>query len=196
MFDIYRGCCKPESIQINMRKITFLSVLVLVLAASCSKDPVADFSFSGPVKVGEEVTFNNLSKNADRFAWDFGDGHTSVKTNPVHAFGKAGTCTVSLQAIGEDESSYTSKELLITGITYSFRNSTSVDFQAFYSFYMVGSEIVDYIEHGSLLMGKETVAVITDRASVYYGLIVGETLILSREFPLASNQHNLIVLID
>jgi hypothetical protein len=95
-----------------------------------------------------------------------------------------------------DESSYTSKELLITGITYSFRNSTSVDFQAFYSFYMEGTEIVDYIEHGSLLMGKETVAVITDRASVYYGLIVGETLMLSREFPLANNKHNLIVLID
>jgi len=179
-----------------MKGITFLSLIISLLVVSCKKSPVADFSYSNPVKVGEEVTFNNLSKNADRFSWDFGDGYTSVKSDPVHTFGKAGTCTVSLQAMGEDESVYTSKELLVTGITYSFKNSSSVDFQGFYSFSRVGTEIRDFVEHGSLSMGKETVAVITDRTSIFCGILIGETLIVSDEFTLTPDKHNQIVIID
>jgi PKD repeat protein len=179
-----------------MKKIMFLSAGILFLAVSCSKAPVADFSFTSPVKVGEEVTFNNLSKNADRFSWDFGDGYRSTQSDPSHTFGKAGTCTVSLQAMGEEESTYTSKELLITGNTYSFRNGSSVDFQAFYSFSRVGTEIRDFVEHGSLLMGKETVAVITERTTVCFGIVIGETLFVSDEFTLTPDKHNAIVLID
>jgi PKD repeat protein len=179
-----------------MKKIIFLSAGVIFLAAACSKAPVADFSFTSPVKVGEEVTFNNLSKNADSYTWDFGDGYRSTQSDPSHTFGKAGTCTVSLQATGEDESVYTSKELLVTGITYSFKNGSSVDFQAFYSFSLEGTEIRDFVEHGSLLIGKETVAVITERTSVYFGIVIGETLIVSDEFALTHDKHNAIILID
>lgn len=185
-----------RSISVIMNRISCLSAFILLIAASCSKSPVADFSYSSPIKVGEEVRFNNLSKNADRFAWDFGDGYTSVKSDPLHAFGKAGTCTVSLQAIGEEESSYASKEVLVTGISYAFRNSTSIDFQAFYSFFVEGSEIVDYIEHGSLSMGRETVAVITERSSIYCGIVIGETLYILDEFQLTRDKHNYFVLID
>jgi PKD repeat protein len=181
---------------VMMNRIYCLSAFIILIAASCSKSPVADFSYSKPVRVGEEVTFNNLSENAGRYAWDFGDGHTSVKSNPVHTFGKAGTCTVSLQAIGEEESTYASKELLVTGITYAFRNRTSVDFQAFYSFYVEGNQIVDFVEHGTLLRDRETVAVITERTSIYCGIIIGETLILMDEFPLTPDKHNHFVLID
>lgn len=179
-----------------MNRISCLSALIILIAVSCSKSPVADFSYSSPIKVGEEVRFNNLSKNADRFAWDFGDGYTSVKSDPLHTFGKAGTCTVSLQAIGEDESSYTSKELLITGITYSFRNSTSADFQAFYSFYVEGTEIMDVIEHGSLLKDRETFPVITQRTSIYCGIVIGEIIYILDEFALTPDKHNHFVLID
>lgn len=179
-----------------MKRLAFLSLIFSFLAASCNKSPVADFSFSSPVKVGEEVIFNNLSENADRFSWDFGDGYKSTLSDPSHTFGKAGTCTVSLQAAGEDESVYTSKELTVTGITYSFRNNASIDIQAFYSFSREGTEIRDFVEHGSLLMGKETVAVITERTSIYCGILIGETLIVSDEFTLTPNKHNQIVIID
>lgn len=178
-----------------MRKILLLTA-GLLFAVSCSKSPVADFSYSSPVKAGEEVTFNNLSKNADRFSWDFGDGYKSTLSDPTHTFGKAGKCTVSLQASGEDESTYISKELLVTGISYTFRNGSSVDFQAFYTFSLEGTEIRNFVEHGSLLMGKETVAVITERTSVYYGILIGETLIVSDEFTLTPDKHNYIILID
>jgi len=179
-----------------MRKVACLSVFVLLVSVSCSKSPVADFTYSVPLKVGEEVKFDNLSRNAERFAWDFGDGHTSVKSDPIHAFATPGSHTVSLQAIGENESSYISKELQVTGITYSFRNSTSVDFQAFFSFYVEGTQILDFIEHGSLVKDRETVPVITERTSIYCGIIIGETLIILDEFSLSPNKHNHFVLID
>ncbi len=185
-----------RSMSVMMNRIYCLSAFIILIAASCSKSPVADFSYSKPVRVGEEVTFNNLSENAGRFAWDFGDGHTSVKSDPVHVFSTPGSHTVSLQAIGETESSYVSKELQVSGITYSFRNSTSVDFQAFFSFYVEGTEIRDFIEHGSLLKDRETVPVITERTSIYCGIIIGETLIIMDEFKLTADKHNHFVLID
>lgn len=196
MSNIYVTWNLLKSTQNIMKRIAFLSLIFLLLSASCSKSPVADFSFSSPVKVGEEVTFNNLSKNADRFSWDFGDGYKSTLSDPFHTFGKAGTCTVALQATGEDESVYTSKEVLVTGITYSFRNNSSIDIQAFYSFSREGAEIRDLVEHGSLSMGKETVAVITGRTSIYCGILIGETLIVSDEFTLTPDKHNQIVIID
>lgn len=179
-----------------MNRISSLTAFIIIISASCSKSPVADFSYSSPIKVGEEVRFNNLSKNADRFAWDFGDGYTSVKSDPVHAFATPGSHTVSLQAIGENESSYVGKELQVSGITYSFRNSTSVDFQAFYSFYVEGTEIMDVIEHGSLLKDRETFPVITQRTSIYCGIVIGEIIYILDEFALTPDKHNHFVLID
>ncbi len=51
---------------------------------------------------GLEVNFTNLSANADSFLWDFGDGHTSTDTNPVHQYATTGTYQVSLTATKGD----------------------------------------------------------------------------------------------
>lgn len=179
-----------------MRKISFLSVLALLLAASCSKNPVADFSYPVPLKVGEDIQFDNLSKHANRFAWDFGDGHTSVKSDPIHAFATPGSHTVSLQAIGEKESSYTSKELQVSGITYSFRNGATFDIPALFSFFWNGADIEDFVEHGTLSMGRETVAVITERSSVCFGIVFGDLVLVSGIYPLITDKHNQITITD
>lgn len=53
-----------------------------------------------------EVAFENLSKNAKRVAWDFGDGGTSTEDKPVHTYLEPGLYTVSLTAwndIGKEE---------------------------------------------------------------------------------------------
>jgi len=53
------------------------------------------------------VTFNNTSKNASSYLWDFGDGVTTEEDNPVHDFQEEGMYTVSLTAIdGTDENTY------------------------------------------------------------------------------------------
>lgn len=61
--------------------------------------PEANFSFI-PISAEENVptTFTNLSVNATRYSWDFGDGTSSVEVNPVHQFDKTGTYKTCLTA--------------------------------------------------------------------------------------------------
>ncbi len=63
---------------------------------------VADFN-ADPRKgrIPLEVRFANLSKNAARFEWDFGDGATSTEPAPVHTYAKPGLYTVRLRAANE-----------------------------------------------------------------------------------------------
>ncbi len=57
--------------------------------------------FSGIPQSGDApltVTFVNSSTSATGYVWDFGDGNTSVATNPVHTYTSPGLYTVTLQA--------------------------------------------------------------------------------------------------
>jgi hypothetical protein len=179
-----------------MNKIICFFICVLFVVVGCTKKPVADFSFSSPTRVGEIITFVNLSENADEYLWDFGDGFTSTQSDPSHAFEKPGSYTVSLEAFGEKESSYANKELQITGITYSFKNSTSYDLPSFYSYYWDGTDILDMVTHGPLSRNMETDAVITERSSVWFGVIIGDVVLVSEEYSLTSNKHNQIIITD
>lgn len=58
----------------------------------------ADFSYelSHPFY----VTFENKSKNATNYKWDFGDGTTSTEENPTHKYPGKGVYKVTLRASG------------------------------------------------------------------------------------------------
>ncbi|MDQ1274796.1 MAG: hypothetical protein QG610_368, partial [Euryarchaeota archaeon] len=61
--------------------------------------PLADFSSNiteDYVFLSAPVQFKDLSKNATKWKWDFGDGSSSTKKNPTHAYSEAGIYTVSL----------------------------------------------------------------------------------------------------
>jgi PKD repeat protein len=62
--------------------------------------PLARFE-AEPVKgrVPLDVRFQNLSMNAGRFRWDFGDGVTAEVREPVHRYDRSGRFTVSLTAL-------------------------------------------------------------------------------------------------
>ena len=60
-----------------------------------SSAPTANFSY---VKDGTNVTFTNSSSNATSYSWDFGDGASSVETNPVHSYAMDGDYSVTLTA--------------------------------------------------------------------------------------------------
>ena len=61
--------------------------------------PTADFTFAPVIPVANEpTTYANLSVNATRYTWDFGDGSTSNDVNPVHQFNKTGEYTTCLTA--------------------------------------------------------------------------------------------------
>lgn len=52
-----------------------------------------------------EVTFENLSRNAKRLSWDFGDGKQSSEPSPVHVYTDPGLYSVKLRVgndLGED----------------------------------------------------------------------------------------------
>ncbi|MCB0675317.1 MAG: peptidylprolyl isomerase [Saprospiraceae bacterium] len=77
--------------------------LVLLLGA-CVKEPQADFSLEAPSQAAPvKVQCINQSINADSYAWDFGDGHTSTEENPAHEYRKFGEMMVVLRAYKDQE---------------------------------------------------------------------------------------------
>jgi len=93
-------------------KIVMVYGLILLLAG-CSK-PVANFL----VNVDDEpapvdLQFENTSKHADAFLWDFGDGKSSTEINPTHHYVLSGRYLVSLKAVKGKKTNIMEKEINI-----------------------------------------------------------------------------------
>jgi PKD repeat protein len=182
-----------------MKKLNYLlfGIMSMQLITSCVKEPTADFTFSTPTEVGETILFTNLSTNSENYSWDFGDGNYSTIESPTHVYEKPGTYTVSLNVTGKGGSALISKTISITGITYSIQNNSSFTLTDFCSYYWTGSEIQDFIYHGTLYSGQKTEIVITNRTQIYYGFTyLGVTYIGAYPFNLIINQHNDLVFTD
>ncbi|QSE98812.1 PKD domain-containing protein [Fulvivirga lutea] len=62
-----------------------------------------DFAVSNTeICKGQELVFNNQSKGAKSYIWDFGDGTTSDLINPVHTFSEPGLYDITLIATSID----------------------------------------------------------------------------------------------
>lgn len=65
--------------------------------------PVANFSSNNFLCLGDTFSFTNQSTVASGtiagYRWDFGDGDTSIQTNPSHVFTQEGSYSVCLQVI-------------------------------------------------------------------------------------------------
>ena len=73
--------------------------MVAILAVSCKPKgdaPKALFSYADNELT---VTFENLSKGADSYVWDFGDGETSTEESPVHVYKDYDAYTVKLSLL-------------------------------------------------------------------------------------------------
>ena len=69
-----------------MKKLLFLLLSISLFSVSCKKDPIiGDALFDYTVNV-YKVSFENKSTLDGTYLWDFGDGETSSKENPVHAY--------------------------------------------------------------------------------------------------------------
>lgn len=59
----------------------------------------AAFSLSNEIFCKKsEITFANTSLNAEKYAWNFGDGNTSILSSPVHSYNHSGDYIVTLMA--------------------------------------------------------------------------------------------------
>jgi PKD repeat protein len=66
-------------------------------------------------KTGLPVKINNLSNNADSYAWNFGDGKTSIIASPTHYYTSEGEYTIELTVTNNlSETNTFSKLIVIT----------------------------------------------------------------------------------
>ena len=82
-----------------------------LLLSSCAR-PVANFSYDRAEKSApSKVTFQNNSKKADTYEWDFGDGNTTNEAIPSHQYFKPGKYTITLKAMKDGKSKTTKKTI-------------------------------------------------------------------------------------
>ena len=90
-----------------------LPLLALVALGSCAK-PLADFAWTGDDShAPAEFRFENRSKHADRFTWDFGDGTASEEAAPSHVYSLSGDYTVSLTARRKGKEHRAERKLIV-----------------------------------------------------------------------------------
>jgi PKD repeat protein len=94
---------------------------VLLMAGSCGEDegsdgnPVASFQFEADETDFLTIHFENFSKNADEFSWNFGDGSAvSTEEDPSHTYEASGTYSVVLSATGNGKTVTQTKEVIVT----------------------------------------------------------------------------------
>jgi hypothetical protein len=91
------------------RNICLLLILPLLIL-SCNKIPEVRFNIdAAEPEVGQKIIFNNGSKHATRFEWDFGDGFISTDENPEHVYNVTGTFEATLTAFsksGQSDKAY------------------------------------------------------------------------------------------
>ncbi len=94
--------------------IIFFSLLTSCEKEEIKPEPVADFTMSKTsAEVGDTITFTNISLNASRYSWDFGDGKTSTNDSPSHAYSSEGTFNVTLTASGDGGENIASKSITV-----------------------------------------------------------------------------------
>ena len=75
------------------------------------------------------VTFTNTTTNGSTYLWTFGDGDSSVVTNPVHTYIDTGTYTITLFANSScngNPSSSTATIIVTDGVTVNLPPDTSI----------------------------------------------------------------------
>ena len=93
------------------RFLLFISALLFL--SSCAKT-IANFGFTEPEKPAPAVVnFDNQSKNAESYEWNFGDGTISNEATPQHTFKSSGSYVISLKAMKGGKVSTINKQLTI-----------------------------------------------------------------------------------
>lgn len=108
----------------------FLSHII----SSCKEDiPMPEADFSLAINKAE-VSFTNLSDNADSYVWNFGDGAGSNEQSPTHIYKTPGNYTVSLKATGAGGESSKQQSLIIqkantkAAFSYKLQDAGNVQF--------------------------------------------------------------------
>ena len=96
------------------KKIIGLWFVLALFLASCAR-PIASFNYNEKAvnTAPAKITFENKSKKAESYEWDFGDGKTSTEETPTHQYFRSGEYNVTLKAIKEGKISTKNKIIQI-----------------------------------------------------------------------------------
>jgi PKD repeat protein len=179
-----------------MKKL-FLYFVLCLTVLSCKKDPTADFTTAGALKVGEQTEFTNLSSHYSSTLWDFGDGKVSIEDSPSHIYPMPGNYTVKLDVSGNGKTLSVKKIITITGTTYVIKNTTPFRLYDFASFYWNGTDITDFQHFGILDPGQSTNIIITTRPEIEWGFrfeAEGALFLCAHPYNLTQDIHNVFVI--
>jgi PKD repeat protein len=79
--------------------------------------PVGSFDFAQQASPARTVQFTDTSTGSPAvsgWAWDFGDGQTSIEKDPVHTYATAGTYTVTLTVTNGTPGAEVSRQVVVT----------------------------------------------------------------------------------
>ncbi|MBK9255755.1 MAG: peptidylprolyl isomerase [Saprospiraceae bacterium] len=92
---------------------TGITLLIFAILASCSA-PKSVFEYDLQSKTAPSTAkFKNKSLKSDTYLWEFGDGVTSVESEPEHRYVLSGKYIVKLTAIKDKKQNMSSQELIL-----------------------------------------------------------------------------------
>ena len=89
--DLY-GPCSGQEIQFTN------ACYAVGLGAAYAGPPLTTIEWTGDTSVEVDLAFSSNATMASTWAWDFGDGNTSVEESPIHRYQSPGTYSVRLSA--------------------------------------------------------------------------------------------------
>lgn len=75
-----------------------LYAIIFFVCNSCAPNLVKFTIDNNQIRLPSSAYFKNLSPDAERFEWDFGDGDKSTEKNPKHLYKKSGVYHVNLKS--------------------------------------------------------------------------------------------------
>jgi len=171
-------------------------LLIAALLQSCYKDPVANFEYFYKDNLAPaDVSFTNLSTEADKFQWDFGDGSVSSDENPEHVFYDWNNPSVTLVATGRGGENTINKTIDLT--SYFVRNSSSYWLNNIVTFFWDGEKIEDDFDLGNLNPGYDSDVVITTHTVIDVGFeLSGITYLVEYSYELNENTASYLNITD
>ncbi|MCP4312120.1 MAG: hypothetical protein GY790_12715 [Bacteroidetes bacterium] len=176
-----------------MKLIHLFSFIAFVaLLQGCYEEPIANFEYSYVDNMEPaDISFTNMSTEADKYAWDFGDGSNSSEKNPDHAFDPWIGRSVTLAAKGKGGENSITKTLDIT--SYYIKNSFEYTLIEASSFFWDGVDIVDDFVLGDIYYGYDSESVITTHMVIHVSFEVGGIVYLTDPgFELIENRSSYI----
>ncbi|NBC82630.1 MAG: PKD domain-containing protein [Bacteroidetes bacterium] len=188
--------------RIKQNRIYQLSVILLL--AGCIAVPEADFSMDkSEATAPAKIEFTNLSSNATRYVWHFGDNTTSEDFSPSHIFQSAGKYNVKLIVKGQGGDDRIVRQVVIkrpqnsqdTQSSYRFKNASQNKLYNVHSYFYTNEQVLDLQSHGNMEPDDITAKIGTNRSNIYVSFYNEEQTVfylIDPAYSIEPNKENLL----